>query len=102
MNATKKVELKVIDPSGGNQYPIRVPPDWKVEKLINGVREKLRLPATDTRGNPMAYGATLMRTNSILDPESAIEKAGVQDGDVIRLHTTQEGGDYDTQTTETC
>jgi len=83
-----KIQITIIDETGAKETKIKVPTDWTVRKLIDSFVTKLELPIVGGDGQPIIYHAVLKRTNQQLDDSFTIEKAGVEDGDVLRLVTT--------------
>ena len=81
-----KVKVTVLDPSGSREIPVGVPVEWTVDRFISEFTKKLGLPAA------VNYKAVLKRTNTILDPQDTINRAGIQEGDVIRLEHQVVGG----------
>ena len=82
----EKVKVTVLDPSGSRDIPVGIPIDWTVDRFISEFKKKLGLPAGAN------YTAELKRTNSLLDPMDTINRAGIQEGDVIRLRHEVKGG----------
>lgn len=88
----QKVKIRVIDPDGSQDVEVGVSPAWKVERFVNEFARRLELPFVDGNGNPVSYEAFSKRTNSMLDPQETVQQADIQEGDVIRLRATQQGG----------
>jgi len=81
-----KVKVTVLDSVGAKDIPVGIPPSWTVEKFVAEFKRKLNYPAD------AQYCAELKRTESVLNPQDTIEKAGIQDGDIIRLRHQPRGG----------
>lgn len=81
-----KVKVTVLDPTGSKEVPVGVPVEWTVDRFISEFTKKLGLSGAAN------YTAELKRTNSILDPQDTINRAGIQEGDVIRLRHKVIGG----------
>jgi len=90
--SNEKVRVTVLDPSGSNERQVGIPTSWTVERFIREFTRKLNLPNTDEHGNLVSYEAVLKRTGNMLDPQKTIQQADIQEGDIIRLRTRQEGG----------
>ena len=80
-----------MDPDGSKDVQVGVPVNWKVERFVDEFVKKLGLPIGKP-DRPISYEAVLERTESMLVPQQTMQEAGVQDGDVIRLRSRQEGG----------
>ena len=97
----ERVKVTVLDPSGATERQVGVPTSWTVERFTREFSKKLNLPNTDERGNLVSYEAVLKRTGNMLDPQRTVRESDIQEGDIIRLRTRQEGGKNEPPSTKT-
>jgi len=88
----EKIKVTVINARGDKEVPVGIPSNWTVGRFTQEFVGRLREPTTDSGGRPISYTAVLKDTDTPLDSQSTIEKAGVKNGSVIRLRSTQIGG----------
>lgn len=87
-----KVKVTVLDEMGSKEAHVDIPTNWTVERFIEVLLNKLNLPIVNSHFATTTYEAVLIRTERILNPQETIQQAKVQDGDIVRLRTRQEGG----------
>jgi len=87
-NGASELQLTVQDQSGFNMI-LAVPVDNPVSGLIKAVQDAApdRFPTVDRQGRLVRYALENTRTESYLDPKDPVSAAGLQDQDVLQMHS---------------
>jgi len=80
-----KVSVTVVDITGNKEQQVSLPDDIPVNRLIVKLAEKMELPVTGPNGSPISYKFIHKASGKQLTEEQTLEKAGVQEGDMLRL-----------------
>jgi hypothetical protein len=85
-------EFEVTDVSGQKVMGVKgVPVDATVGELIDGLLDRMRLPANDSGGRPLTYHARLDREGRHLQGTERVAEA-VQTGDRLVLQPNVDAG----------
>lgn len=79
------MQVKILDVSGSRSRLADVPGDVPIHRLIVVLVEKMGLPLNSPDGQLMSYKLHFRRTGRQLLDEESLEKAGVAEGDELRL-----------------
>ena len=92
MPMTPATGLLISDVSGQRRFRVpKIPWDWNVGDLIQGLLGKMNLARNDSSGRPLTYRARLEREGRHLD---TLERVGdaLKEGDAISLHPNVDAG----------
>jgi uncharacterized ubiquitin-like protein YukD len=74
-----KLKVTVTDQAGGKTVTAEVPADVPMQRLLPALVTKMSLPQN------VQYGIQHKQSGKQLSPNDTLEKAGVKDGDTLRL-----------------
>lgn len=79
------MQVKILDVSGSRSRAADVPEDVPIHRLIVVLVERMGLPLNSPDGQLMSYKLHFRRTGRQLLDDESLARAGVQEGDELRL-----------------
>jgi hypothetical protein len=80
-----ELRVTLIDEVRERRLKVDLPDDAAMEKLLPALAEKLGLPTTDPRGQPIVYQLTHEATGRALGGDQTLASFGVREGETLRL-----------------
>jgi hypothetical protein len=85
MSAEAGINVEVWDATGNKKAVVNLPPDAPVNRIIVLLVERMNLPRNSPDGQLMSYKFHHKASGRQLLDEETLQKAGVKEGDVLRL-----------------
>jgi hypothetical protein len=79
------MDLTVVDATGNKSEEVRVPENVAAGRILAKLIEKLQLPSVGPDGQPLSYKFHHKQSGRQISDNETLERAGVHDGDVLRL-----------------
>jgi hypothetical protein len=79
------MDLTVVDATGNKSEEVRVPENVAAGRILAKLIEKLQLPSMGPDGQPLSYKFHHKQSGRQINDNETLERAGVHDGDVLRL-----------------
>ena len=79
------INVTVFDSTENKRVPVELPDDAPLNKLVNILVDRLKLPKTGPDGGPLSYKFHHKNSGRQLLDNQSLADSGVKDGDLLRL-----------------
>ncbi len=80
------INVTVLDSTENKRHPVELPDDAPIEKLIQVLVDKMKLPKTAADGSSVqVYQFHHKNSGRLLQDKQTLAQAGVKNGDILRL-----------------